>query len=104
MSHSLVYVTCGDMAEARNIAGVLVTEKLAACANLIDGMTSVYRWNGEIQEGQEVILIAKTTTDLVAELITRVEILHSYDLPCVIAMPISDGSQPFLNWLSSEIK
>lgn len=102
MSHRLVYITCADLAEAERIAHSLIEERLAACANMIEGMTSCYRWEGEIRLDRETILLVKTRTERVDELTRRVVDLHSYELPCVVALPIDGGHQSFLQWVSDE--
>jgi periplasmic divalent cation tolerance protein len=95
-------MTAGSRDEARTIARALVEERLAACCNLLDGMTSVYRWQGEIQEDAEVVVIAKTRAELVERLTARVQALHSYDVPCVVALPVSGGNPAFLDWIAAE--
>ncbi len=104
MSTSLVYITCGSTDEARRIARTLIEERLAACTNLIEGMRTCYRWEGEIQEDQETILIAKTADGRVAALTRRVKALHSYDLPCVLALPIAGGNSAFTDWIEAETR
>ncbi len=98
----LVYITAADAEEATKIARALVEERLAACANILNPMRSVFRWEGEIQEGSETVLIVKTTADRVAALTDRVMILHSYDCPCVAAIPIDAGNSAFLEWIAAE--
>ena len=98
----LVYITATDAEEATKIARALVEERLAACANIFDPMKSVFRWEGEIQEGPETVLIVKTTADRVAALTDRVMTLHSYDCPCVAAIPIDAGNPAFLDWIGAE--
>lgn len=100
----LVYMTAGSADEARTIGEALVAEKLAACVNLIDGMTSIYRWQGDMQLDTETVIIAKTTSDRVAALTERVKALHSYDCPCVVALSIEGGNDAFLNWISDQVK
>jgi len=100
----LVYMTAGSAEEARLIGETLVAERLAACVNLIDGMTSLYRWEGEVRRETETVLIAKTTERLVIALTDRVKALHSYDCPCVLSLPIDSGNTEFLNWLSDQVK
>lgn len=100
----LVYVTAGTSEEARKIGEALVAERLAACVNLIDGMTSIYRWQGKVQNDTETVLIAKTTEGLVDALTDRVKALHSYDCPCVVSLQFDDGSTDFLNWISNQVK
>ena len=81
MKANLIYITAGSMDEARAIAKGLVSNRLAACANIIDNMNSLYWWNGEVQDDREVILIAKTVESLVPELIDKVKSMHSYECP-----------------------
>ena len=81
MSVSLLYITCGSLDEAREIGRTLVGERLAACANILDGMRSLYWWDGELREDSEVVLIAKTRDALVEAVTERVRALHSYTVP-----------------------
>jgi periplasmic divalent cation tolerance protein len=81
-----------------------VESRLAACVNILDNMQSIYRWEEEIQQDTEVVLIAKTTDSLISELIEKVIALHSYDCPCIVSLPISDGYPPFLDWIRAEVK
>ena len=97
-------MTAGSKAEAQRIAKALVEHRLAACVNILENMQSIYRWEEEIQEDTEVVLIAKTTARLVSELIEKVKSLHSYDCPCIVSLPILDGNPPFLNWIHDEVK
>ncbi len=99
MSAFLVYITASDSIEAAQIGRALVAERLAACANVIDGMTSIYRWQGEICTDAETVLIIKTTETRLAALTDRVKALHSYDCPCIAAMPITGGNAEFLDWI-----
>ena len=91
-----VYVTCANNDEAMTIARTVVEERLAACANLLGGIRSVYWWEGEVCEGEEVALVLKTPTDRNEELVDRIKQLHSYDCPCIACLPISDGNPDFL--------
>lgn len=97
----LVYITTSDHEEAKSIGRTLVEEQLAACVNIVDGMESIYRWEGEIVEDQETILIAKTPYHNVKTLTERVEELHSYDCPCVISLQLSEqeGNEEYQHWL-----
>lgn len=100
---SMVYITCGSRDEATLIARTVVEERLAACANIIDGMRSVYWWQGKVTEDEETVLILKTSANGVGALTARVKALHSYDLPCVVEIPLSDGGNAaYLDWIAGE--
>ena len=102
MTVSMAYVTCPERAAAERLARTLLDERLIACANLIDGMTSLYRWDGEIRQESETVLILKTSHCLVPALVSRINELHVYDCPCVSAWPITDGNPEFLKWVAAE--
>ena len=102
MREKLVYITCGNLEEAERIARALVDEQLAACANLLPEMRSIYRWKGAIHSDPEVVVIAKTRGELVDMLTTRVLALHSYECPCVVALPLEGGNPEFLRWIRAE--
>lgn len=101
-SFSMVYVTAGDRDEALRIGRTLVEERLAACANVFDGMTSVYRWEGKIEESNEAVLIVKTRTESVEAVIARVKERHSYSCPCIVSWPLQQGSPEYCRWLFDE--
>lgn len=101
-NHFIVLVTCGSRQEAETIARDLVERRLAACVNLLPGVTSVYRWQGAIEADEEVLLIAKTQRARFSALAERVKELHSYDLPEVIGAPIEAGLQAYLDWIDEE--
>jgi periplasmic divalent cation tolerance protein len=102
MEQRWVYITTSSPEEARRIGRQLVEERLAACVNIIPGMTSFYWWQGKIEEGSETVLIAKTRAELVEPLTERVKALHSYTVPCIIALPIVGGNRGFLQWIADE--
>lgn len=102
MDLRLVYMTAGSRDEAKKIGRALVEERLAACANVIDGMESVYWWQGKLTEDREAVLIAKTRAELVPALTQRVKELHSYTVPCIVALPILAGNPAYLEWLTAE--
>jgi periplasmic divalent cation tolerance protein len=95
-------VTAADAEEAQEIGRVMVEARLAACANVFPAMVPVFRWEGEIGEGSESVVILKTTEGRVDALIEAVEAMHSYDCPCAIVLPIVGGSRAFLDWISQE--
>lgn len=99
-----IYITTGSRSEAVDLSKALVSERLASCANIIDGATSLYWWGGKIQESKETVIVAKTKAGLVETLIERVKELHSYECPCVAALPIVAGNQPFLDWIGAETR
>jgi periplasmic divalent cation tolerance protein len=98
----LVYVTAPTIEVAEKIAVTVVEERIAACANILPQMTSVYRWQGSIQRDSEVVLICKTATSCVGELIARIVALHPYECPCVISFPVRDGNAAFLSWVNAQ--
>ena len=95
----VVLVTTPDGDTARTIARTLVEERLAACGNILPGLTSIYRWQGAIDESAETLLILKTSDDRLAAMSERVIQLHPYDVPEVLALRIDAGHQPYLDWL-----
>ena len=104
MSESFVYITCASETEAENIGTVLVERRLAACVNILPGMRSLYWWQGKVESGRETVLIAKTRSDLVIELTEAVKAVHGYEVPCVVALPITGGNRDFLDWIDNETK
>lgn len=102
MATVMIYVTCQNEGEARKIASAVVSERLAACANILGPIGSLYWWEGTVQESAEVPLILKTKRNLVERLIERVKALHGYTVPCVVALPIERGNPDFLRWIESE--
>jgi len=100
----LIYITTDGPDEARAIGRALVEARLAACANVLGPMTSIYRWEGAVQEGEEAVLIAKTTAALVDALTAKVRELHSYDCPCIVAVPVDGGNPAFLEWVAAETR
>jgi periplasmic divalent cation tolerance protein len=97
-----VYIVAADMAEAERIAEALVDERLAACVNILGGVRSVYRWQGEVERADEIAMIAKTTQASFERLAARVRALHSYDTPAIVAWPIVAGDAAYLDWIAAE--
>ncbi|MEO0729474.1 MAG: divalent-cation tolerance protein CutA [Pseudomonadota bacterium] len=97
----LVYITCPDQETARRLAHKSVTARLAACANILTGMQSVYAWNGDIHEDSEVVLLLKTRRALADRLIAEITDAHPYDTPAALIIPTDGGSLPFIDWIGS---
>ncbi|HKT17432.1 MAG TPA: divalent-cation tolerance protein CutA [Stellaceae bacterium] len=102
MAVMFVYVTAADFNEARNIARQVVEEQLAACANILPRAISIFRWQGKLEEAEEVLMVLKTTEQKLDPLIGRVKALHSYDCPCIEALPVVEGNRDFLEWVVRE--
>ena len=100
----MAYATAADADEARRIAKALVEERLAACVNIIGRIESVYHWEGEVQFAGEAALIAKTTEDCFDALVERIRELHSYELPCIVAVPLAQGEAAFLGWIRDNVR
>ena len=99
----LVLITAPDLETARNLARELVAKKVAACVNISPGLISIYSWKGQVEEDQEVLLLVKTRERLLKDrLIPLVQDLHPYDLPEIISLPITSGSQAYLQWIREE--
>jgi len=104
MKTSLVYVTASGIDEARRIARALVESRLAACANIVPSIESVYHWKGSVESGAESVVLLKTRASLVPKLTEAVRAMHSYECPCVVALPMSGGNPDFLKWIAVETR
>jgi len=100
----MAYVTTADADEARRIAKVLVEERLAACVNIIERIESVYRWEGEVHFSGEAAFLAKTTEKCFDAFTARIRELHSYELPCIVAVPLARGEAGFLSWIGENVR
>ena len=97
----LVLCTCPDQESATRIAERLVDERLAACVSLVPGLTSIYRWQGAIKREAEVLLLVKTVAGRFAALSERLRALHPYEVPEIIALPITAGLPDYLSWMTT---
>jgi periplasmic divalent cation tolerance protein len=97
----ILYATCPDAVCAGRIGRALVDERLAACANLIPGLHAIYRWEGVVEEADEVVLLVKTEAALAAEAGRRLRELHPYAEPCVLELPVVGGSPSYLAWIAA---
>lgn len=102
--YSVCLITASSAEEARTLAYGLVESGIAACVNQVPGITSVYTWEGKVEESQEILLIAKTRTNHVQGLIDKVKELHTYDVPEVIALPIGHGNPDYLRWINESVR
>lgn len=100
---SIIYITAGDMEEARRIGKKLIEERLAACVNIFP-ITSIFRWKDNIDEAQEFGVLVKTKTVKVKEIEQRVKEIHSYEVPCVISFKLDEGSPDFLRWIDESVE
>src|SRR4051794_13774312 len=96
----IVLSTFSSADEARRVCRQLVEEQLAACANLIPQVESIYRWQGAVEVASEVVAVLKTTRTRYSELESRLRTLHSYEVPEVVALSVEAGSEPYLRWVS----
>jgi len=99
--HRLLFCTCPDQETALGLAERLVEERLAACASLVPGILSVYRWEDRVQQDAEVLMTIKTTRQTLDRLVERIRELHPYEVPEIIAIPITEGSADYLNWVTT---
>ncbi len=97
-----IYVTVPSEAEAQKIAAAVVTDRLAACANIIPAMKSLYHWQGRIEQRDETIVIFKTRDTLLQAVEARVKGLHSDTTPCIVALPLTGGNDDFIQWIFAE--
>ena len=100
----LILTNCPDETCAKALALALVEEKLAACVNLLPRMQSIYRWQGAVESASEILLLIKSTAANYAALEARIRELHPYEVPEIIALPITQGLPAYLNWLAVETK
>ena len=99
----IVLTTLGADADAAALARTLVEERLAACVNVLPTMTSVYRWEGRVQDEREQQLVIKTLTSRLPELEARLRALHPYDVPEFLVLPVSGGSEAYLRWVAESV-
>lgn len=99
----IALITAPDQAAAATLGRALVEERLAACANLVPQITSIYRWEGAVQEDSEVLLIIKTSAAQVAALTKRALELHPYGVPEVLVLPVESGSSAYLDWVRASV-
>jgi periplasmic divalent cation tolerance protein len=102
--YRIVLVTTASVTEARNIGRSVVEKKLAACANIVNGVESIYRWKGRVERAREVLVLMKTTVMRLRELEKEVKRVHSYEVPEFIVLPIVAGSREYLKWVKENTR
>jgi periplasmic divalent cation tolerance protein len=102
--HVIVLVTASGDEEAKKIAKRLLDEKKAACVNIINGVSSLFTWQGRQEEEQESLLIIKSGASLLPEIVETVKRVHSYDVPEIIALPVLGGNEDYFKWIDSGIE
>jgi periplasmic divalent cation tolerance protein len=100
----VILITAASDDEAARIARALVDERLAACANILPGVRSLFFWEGRTQDEREVLMVVKTRQALLDSIVRRVKALHSYTVPEIIALPVLGGSQDYLDWVRETVK
>lgn len=98
----VIFVTAGSIDEARKIGKTLVEEGQVACCNIVQSVESIFRWQGKLHIQNEVLLIFKTREDLFSVAEKRIKQLHSYEVPEIIALPITQGLKSYLDWVAKE--
>jgi periplasmic divalent cation tolerance protein len=99
----IVFVTCQSKEQAEKIADAVVTDKLAACVNVLPGVRSCYVWEGKLTWSEEVLLLMKSTRGRFDQLQDRVKAMHSYQVPEIVAVPIEDANEDYMQWLDRAV-
>jgi periplasmic divalent cation tolerance protein len=102
--HIVIFITAANKKEAGKIARALVKNKLAACANIIKEIESVFWWQGKVDKAKEALIIIKSRKEKLAKIIKLVKRMHSYSVPEIIALPIVSGDKPYLEWIDESIR
>ncbi len=103
-TYTVLFITTANTEEAQRISSMLLNRKKAACVNIVPKVSSLFWWQDKLDSAQESLLIVKTKTSLLNEIITLVREIHSYDIPEIIALPIVGGNQAYLDWIGKEVK
>ncbi|MFG1268854.1 divalent-cation tolerance protein CutA [Xanthobacter sp. DSM 14520] len=103
MQPRIVYTTFPSREAAENVARALVAERLVACANILPGMVSVYRWEGQVERADEVVMILKTTDARASDVVEAVRARHPYEVPAILVLPVEGGLATYLGWIGAEV-
>ncbi len=103
-TYTVLFITTANTEEAQRISSMLLNQKKAACVNIVPKVSSLFWWQDKLDSAQESLLIVKTKTSLLNEIVTLVREIHSYDIPEIIALPIVGGNQDYLDWIGKEVK
>ena len=104
MDFAIILTTASAVEEGQSIANTLVEKQLAACVNIIPKISSVYRWDDQTQSESQVLLLIKTTKDLETEVYREVQNVHPYNTPELITLPITNGSDAYLDWITNSVR
>ena len=102
--HIVIFITVPNRKEAKNIASQLVKNKLAACVNIVEKLESLFWWQGKLDRAKETLLIVKSKKEKLAKIIKLVKLLHSYEVPEIIALSIIGGYKPYLSWINDSVR
>jgi len=103
MEPVLLYITAASREEAISLSRELLSQRLAACTNIMENVTSMYHWQGQIEHTPEVVVIAKTLSSEVERIVAQVKKQSSYATPCVLTIPVTGGSPEYISWLTGEV-
>ena len=103
-AYLVVFITASSYEEAHKIANVLVSQRRAACVNIVPKVSSLFRWKGKIEDAEESLLVVKTRARLFPEVMSTVKDIHSYEVPEIIALPVVEGNPDYLQWIDEETK
>jgi periplasmic divalent cation tolerance protein len=101
-AYLVVFITTSGYEEARKIADALVSQRKAACVNIVPRVNSLFRWKGKIEDAEESLLVVKTRAKLLPDVVSTVKGIHSYEVPEIIALPIVEGNPDYLKWMDRE--
>lgn len=102
MSAIMIYITCAGSEEAEKIASHLLDRGLVACANIMAPHRAIYKWQGKVENAQETAMIVKTREGLFEQVRAEICAMHSYECPCIVAVPLVAGHEPFLQWINEQ--